>query len=194
MGWSACLSRPTRRARLHLLSSVLEVFLIFLRLGLTSFGGPVAHLAYFREAFVERRRWLTDKAYTDLVSLCQFLPGPASSQVGMALGLQRAGAGGMLAAWVAFTLPSAALMIAFAYGVTAAGDLAEAGWVQGLKAAAVAVVAHAVLGMAKTMTPDAARATIAALAAGCGPALPAPSGAGCRHRSSRSHRPGVAAP
>ncbi|WP_146338435.1 chromate efflux transporter [Nesterenkonia sp. NBAIMH1] len=146
--------------------SVLEVFLIFLRLGLTSFGGPVAHLAYFREAFVERRRWLTDKAYTDLVALCQFLPGPASSQVGMALGLHRAGAGGMLAAWVAFTLPSAALMIAFAYGVTAAGDLAEAGWVQGLKAAAVAVVAHAVLGMAKTMTPDAARATIAALAAG----------------------------
>ncbi len=146
--------------------SALEVFLIFLRLGATSFGGPVAHLAYFREAFVERRKWLTDKAYTDLVAFCQFLPGPASSQVGMALGLHRAGAGGMLAAWIAFTLPSAVLMVAFAYGVTAAGDLAEAGWVQGLKAAAVAVVAHAVLGMAKTMTPDAPRATLAALAAG----------------------------
>ena len=141
------------------------MFWIFLRLGLTSFGGPVAHLAYFREAFVERRKWLTDKAYADLMALCQFLPGPASSQVGMALGLQRAGFGGMLAAWFAFTMPSVILLVAFAYGVAWAGDLSEAGWVHGLKAAAVAVVAHAVLGMARTMTPDAPRATIAALAA-----------------------------
>lgn len=134
---------------------------MFLRLGLTSFGGPVAHLGYFREAFVERRRWLGDRAYADLVALCQFLPGPASSQVGMAIGLQRAGIGGLLAAWAAFTLPSAILLVAFAYGVTALGDLSSAGWIHGVKAAAVAVVAHAVLGMARTLTPDAKRATIA---------------------------------
>ncbi len=138
---------------------------MFLRLGLTSFGGPVAHIAYFREALVERRRWLTDKAYADLMALCQFLPGPASSQVGMALGLQRAGWGGLFAAWFAFTMPSVLLMVAFAYGVAWAGDLSDAGWIHGLKAAAVAVVAHAVMGMARTMTPDAPRATIAALAA-----------------------------
>lgn len=141
-----------------------EVFLVFLRLGLTSFGGPVAHLAYFRDAFVTRRRWLTEKAYADLVGLCQFLPGPASSQVGMALGLQRAGYLGMLAAWFAFTMPSVVLLVAFALGLQQAGNLAEAGWIDGLKAAAVAVVAHAVLSMAKTLTPDAPRATIAAAA------------------------------
>lgn len=144
--------------------SALEVFLVFLRLGLTSFGGPVAHLAYFREAFVERRRWLSEKAYADLLALCHFLPGPASSQVGMALGLQRAGYRGMFAAWFAFTMPSVVLLVGFAYGVAQVGNLADAGWVNGLKAAAVAVVAHAVLGMAKTLTPDAARATIAAAA------------------------------
>lgn len=125
----------------------------------------MAHLAYFREAFVERRRWLSEKAYADLMALCQFLPGPASSQVSMALGLQRAGFGGMFAAWFAFTLPSVVLLVAFAYGVAWAGDLSDAGWVHGLKAAAVAVVAHAVLGMARTLTPDAPRATIAGLAA-----------------------------
>lgn len=140
----------------------LEVLLVFLRLGLTSFGGPVAHLAYFREAFVERRGWLSERAYADLVALCQFLPGPASSQVGMALGLQRAGFRGMLAAWAAFTLPSAVLLVAAAQGVALAGDLSEAGWVSGLKAAAVAVVAHAVLGMARAHAPDPRRATIAA--------------------------------
>ncbi|WP_454294157.1 chromate efflux transporter [Salana multivorans] len=139
----------------------MEVFLVFLRLGVTSFGGPVAHLGYFREAFVERRRWLTDRAYADLVALCQFLPGPASSQVGMAIGLQRAGMLGLLAAWVGFTLPSAILLVGFAYGATTLGDVAGDGWLVGLKAAAVAVVAHAVLGMAKTLTPDARRATIA---------------------------------
>lgn len=138
-----------------------EVFLVFLRLGMTSFGGPIAHLGYFRETFVERRRWLGDRAYADLVALCQFLPGPASSQVGMAIGLQRAGFGGLLAAWAAFTLPSAILLVAFAQGVTALGNPADAGWIHGLKAAAVAVVAHAVFGMAKSLTPDAKRATIA---------------------------------
>ncbi|UFU03869.1 chromate efflux transporter [Ruania suaedae] len=139
-----------------------EVFWVFLRLGLTSFGGPVAHLGYFRDALVQRRRWLTDAAYADIVALCQFLPGPASSQVGMALGLRRAGIAGMLAAWVAFTMPSAVVLVAFAFGVATWGDLDGAGWLLGLKAAAVAVVAQAVLGMAKSLTPDAPRATIAA--------------------------------
>ncbi len=138
-----------------------RVFLVFLRLGLTSFGGPVAHLGYFRTEFVERRGWLSDRAYADLVALCQFLPGPASSQVGMAIGLQRAGILGMLAAWAGFTLPSAMLLFAFALGIGASGDLSQAGWVLGLKAAAVAVVAHAVLAMARSLTPDARRATIA---------------------------------
>ncbi|UFU05644.1 chromate efflux transporter [Ruania halotolerans] len=144
--------------------TVSEVFWTFLRLGLTSFGGPVAHLGYFRDAVVTRRRWLSERSYADIVALCQFLPGPASSQVGMALGLQRAGVGGLLAAWFAFTMPSAILLVAFAFGVTSLGDGVGAGWLLGLKAAAVAVVAQAVLGMAKTLTPDARRATIAAAA------------------------------
>ena len=142
--------------------TVAEVFWVFLRLGVTSFGGPVAHLGYFREAFVARRQWLGDRAYADLVALCQFLPGPASSKVGMAIGLQRAGFAGLLAAWVGFTLPSAVLLVAFAYGLTSLGDVSGAGWIQGLMAAAVAVVAQAVMGMARTLTPDAKRATIAA--------------------------------
>lgn len=141
-----------------------EVFLAFLRLGLTSFGGPVAHLAYFHNAFVVKRRWLSERAYADLVALCQFLPGPASSQVGMAIGLQRAGYLGMFAAWFAFTMPSALLLIGFAFGVSALGDGVGAGWLAGVKAAAVAVVAHAVLSMANTLTPDAKRASIAVAA------------------------------
>lgn len=141
--------------------SVWEVFWVFLRLGLTSFGGPVAHLAYFREAFVERRKWLTDKVYADIVALCQFLPGPASSQVGMSIGLYRAGYTGLLAAWAAFTLPSAILLVAFAYGASSLDDALGDGWLIGLKAAAVAVVAYAVLGMATKLSPDAKRATIA---------------------------------
>jgi chromate transporter len=140
--------------------SVTEVFRVFLMLGLTSFGGPVAHLGYFRDAFVTRREWLTDKAYADLVALCQVLPGPASSQVGMAIGLQRAGYAGLVAAWVAFTLPSAVLLVAFAYSADAIGGT---GWLEGLKAAAVAVVAHAVVGMARTLAPDKQRAAIAAI-------------------------------
>ncbi len=144
--------------------SVAEVFRAFLLLGVTSFGGPVAHIGYFRDAFVVRRKWIGDAAYADLVALCQFLPGPASSQVGMAIGLQRAGYAGLLAAWAAFTLPSALLLVAFAWGASVLGPNMGAGWIGGLKAAAVGVVAHAVLGMAATLTPDRERATIAVVA------------------------------
>lgn len=140
-----------------------EVFRAFLALGLTSFGGPVAHLGYFHEAFVIRRKWIGEAAYADLVALCQFLPGPASSQVGMALGLRRAGYAGMLAAWLAFTLPSAIMLVAFAWGA-AALDPEAGGWIEGLKAAAVAVVAQAVLAMASSLAPDRERATVAAAA------------------------------
>lgn len=143
----------------------LEVLLVFLRLGLTSFGGPVAHLGYFRAEFVERRRWLDDPAYTELVALCQFLPGPASSQVGMVLGLLRAGWLGLLAAWIGFTLPSAAVLIAFAYGISQWGSVAGSGAIHGLKLAAVAVVAQAVWGMARALCPDRLRAGMAIAAA-----------------------------
>ena len=156
----------------HHESSVVEVFWIFLRLGLTSFGGPVAHLAYFRTEFVERRAWLDERSYADLVALCQFLPGPASSQVGLALGLQRAGAGGALAAWAGFTLPSAALLIAFGLGLSQHADLVPAGVLQGLKLAAVAVVAQAVWGMSRTLCPDRPRAGLAVAAALLTLALP----------------------
>src|SRR5499426_3060847 len=142
-----------------------EVLGAFLRLGLTSFGGPVAHLGYFREEFVHRRRWLDDKSYADLVALCQFLPGPASSQVGLAVGLLRGGYAGALAAWIGFTLPSAVAMVLFGYGIGALGDATGSGWLHGLKVAAVAVVAQAVLGMARTLAPDRARATLAVIAA-----------------------------
>ncbi|MBI4202744.1 MAG: chromate efflux transporter [Chloroflexi bacterium] len=139
---------------------VLEVFLAALRLGLTSFGGPIAHLGYFREEYVARRRWLDEQTYADVVALCQVLPGPASSQVGITVGIMRAGLLGGVAAWVGFTMPSALALIAFAYGVTAF-DVADAGWVHGLKVAAVAVVAQAVWGMARTLTPDKPRITLA---------------------------------
>jgi chromate transporter len=145
--------------------SAFEVLLVFLRLGLTSFGGPVAHLGYFRDEFVVRRKWLDEKAYADLVALCQFLPGPASSQVGMAIGLARAGYAGTLAAWTGFTLPSAIALVLFAYGVGVLGDVAGAGWLHGLKVVAVAVVAQAVLGMMRTLAPDRVRATLAVVAA-----------------------------
>jgi chromate transporter len=150
-----------------------EVFLAFLRLGLTSFGGPVAHLGYFREDLVKRRRWLSEESYASLVALCQFLPGPASSQVGMAVGLMRAGPLGMAAAWVAFTLPSALLMLAFAYGVTHADKAGLAGgWLAGLKVAAVAIVADAVLGMAKNLCPDRTRRSLALVAAAAAALVP----------------------
>ena len=143
----------------------LEVFRAFLRLGLTSFGGPVAHLGFFHAEFVVRRRWLDENAYADLVALCQFLPGPASSQVGMALGLRRAGLVGLLAAFLGFTLPSAVLMIGFAYGVDVLGGVSAAGSLRGLKLAAVAVVAQAVWTMAGKLCPDRARLTLALTAA-----------------------------
>lgn len=130
-----------------------EVFLVFLRLGLTSFGGPVAHLGYFHQEFVVRRRWLTQRSYADLVALCQFLPGPASSQVGLAIGLSRAGYTGALAAWAGFTLPSALILILFAYSVVGLESLLGTGWLTGLKAAAVAVVALAVASMARSLAP-----------------------------------------
>ena len=145
--------------------SAWETFLIFLRLGLTSFGGPVAHLGYFREEFVNRRRWFDDAAYADLVALCQFMPGPASSQVGLAIGLSRAGWAGMAAAWTGFTLPSALALALFGLGVGVMGGAADAPWLAGLKAAAVAVVAQALLGMARSLCPDRDRATIAVVAA-----------------------------
>lgn len=141
------------------------VFLIFLRLGLTSFGGPIAHLGYFRDEFVARRQWLSERSYADLVALCQFLPGPASSQVGIALGLSRCGYAGALAAWLGFTLPSALALILFAHGIASFGDAMPAGALHGLKVVAVAVVAQAVWGMARNLCPDAPRITLMAGAA-----------------------------
>jgi chromate transporter len=145
-------------------SRVLEVLRVATRLGLTSFGGPVAHLGYFREEYVARRRWLDEATYADLVALCQFLPGPASSQVGIAIGITRAGLLGGLAAWLGFTLPSAIALVAFAYGLRELG-VSDAGWLHGLKVAAVAVVALAVWGMARSLTPDRERVTIAIVSA-----------------------------
>ncbi len=141
------------------------IFRVFLRLGLTAFGGPIAHLGYFHDEFVTRRRWLSEQSYADLVALCQFLPGPASSQVGMALGLFRGGYPGALAAWAGFTLPSAIALILFALGLASYGDALPAGLLQGLKVVAVAVVAKAVWGMGRSLCPDAAR--ISLMAASC---------------------------
>jgi chromate transporter len=146
------LQSPSRR--------VLEVLAVSTRLGLTSFGGPVAHLGYFREEYVRRRKWLDEDAYADLVALCQFLPGPTSSQVGVAIGILRAGLPGAVAAWLGFTLPSAIALVAFAYGLQRLG-VSDAGWLHGLKIAAVAVVANAVWGMARSLAPDRERATLA---------------------------------
>lgn len=145
--------------------SAWAVFLIFLRLGLTSFGGPVAHLGYFRDEFVIRRKWLTENSYADLIALCQFLPGPASSQVGIAIGLSRAGYAGAFAAWTGFTLPSAIVLILFALGISSYGDIIPLGVLHGLKVAAVAVVAQAVWGMGKNLCTDVARVSIMALTA-----------------------------
>jgi chromate transporter len=157
-------------------NAAVEVLLAFLHLGLTSFGGPVAHLAYFRSEFVERRKWLDDQRYSDLVALCQFLPGPASSQVGMALGLGRAGWWGALAAWLGFTLPSAIALILFALGVAHWSGLAQSGAVHGLKVVAVAVVAQAAWGMARSLCPDRLRGGIAIGAALLVLALPTAQG------------------
>jgi chromate transporter len=149
-----------------------EVFAAFLRLGLTSFGGPVAHLGYFHEDIVVRRKWLDEKAYVDLVALSQFLPGPASSKVGIAIGLSRAGYVGALAAWAAFTLPSAIALLLFGYGVNSLGNALGSGWLHGLKVAAVAVVANAVLTMMRSLAPDRERATLAVAAAVLVTAIP----------------------
>jgi len=141
------------------------VLRIFLRLGLTSFGGPVAHLGYFRPQIVERRHWLDEGVYAGIVALCQFLPGPASSQTGISIGLLRAGLPGAFCAWLGFVAPSALAMILFGYGVTAVSNLADSAWLHGLKIVAVAVVAQAVWGMARNLCPDRERATIAVGAA-----------------------------
>jgi chromate transporter len=141
-----------------------EVLLAFLKLGVSCFGGPIAHIGYFREEFVVRRRWLEEQAYADLVGLCQFLPGPASSQVAFSIGLMRAGYQGGLAAWTGFTLPSAIVMTAFAYGAGTLSGPIGAGLLHGLKLVAVAIVAQAVWGMARTLCPDRERASIAVLA------------------------------
>ena len=154
--------RPTAR----------EIFWAFLKLGLTSFGGPVAHLGYFHDAFVVRRRWVSERAYADLVSLSQFLPGPASSQVGIALGASLRGIRGGLLAWAGFTLPSAVAMILFAEVMTALEARSAGGWLHGLKVVAVAVVANAVWGMARSMAPDRPRATLALICAGLVLVLP----------------------
>jgi len=145
--------------------NALEVLRVFLKLGLSSFGGPIAHIGYFREEFVTRRRWLDEQAYADLVALCQFLPGPASSQVGFSIGLMRAGYLGGLAAWTGFTLPSAIMLLLFAYGVGSLSGALGTGLLHGLKLVAVAIVAQAVWGMARTLCPDRERASIAAVAA-----------------------------
>jgi chromate transporter len=145
--------------------SPLEVLLAFAKLGVSCFGGPIAHIGYFREEFVIRRRWIDEPAFADLVALCQFLPGPASSQVGFSIGLMRGGYLGGLAAWTAFTLPSAVLLVLFAYGANALQGPTGAGFLHGLKLVAVAIVAQAVWGMARTLCPDRERASIAVLAA-----------------------------
>ena len=145
---------------------LLEVFLVALRLGLTSFGGPVAHIGFFRDEYVERRKWLGEQEYADLVALCQFLPGPASSQVGFGVGVKRAGVLGGFVAWLGFTLPSAIALTVFALGLAQMGDVSGAGWLKGLKIAAVAVVANAVWGMGVKLCPDRARASLAIAMAG----------------------------
>jgi chromate transporter len=144
--------------------SFFEVLRVSIRLGLTSFGGPIAHLGYFHEEYVQRRKWIDEQSYADLVALCQFLPGPASSQVSIAIGIARARLLGGLAAWIGFTLPSALALVAFALGIGAFANTEDAGWLHGLKVVAVAVVAQAVWGMARSLCPDRERATIAIIA------------------------------
>lgn len=156
--------------------SPFEVLRIFTRLGLTCFGGPIAHLGFFRTEFVEKRGWLGETHYADVVALSQFLPGPASSKVGITIGVLRAGIPGALAAWIGFTLPSALALILFGYGVSAFGHLGGAAWLHGLKIVAVAVVAQAVWGMARNLCPDRERATIAVAAAALALAVPSTTG------------------
>lgn len=154
-------SSPTTAAVRH---SPGDVFLVFLKLGLTSFGGPIAHLGYYRDELVVRRKWVDETTYADLVALCQFLPGPASSQTGFALGLARGGMPGALAAWLGFTLPSAIALVLFAFGAAHMAGVGWEGMLHGLKLVAVAVIAQAVWGMARSLCPDRARASIAVAA------------------------------
>ncbi len=142
----------------------LEIFFVSLRLGLTSFGGPVAHLGYFRNEYVKRRKWLDEHSYADIVALCQFLPGPASSQVGISIGMIRGGIVGGIISWIGFTLPSVVMLILFAY-LFISGDFINEGLLHGLKIVAVAVVAQAVIEMGRKLTPDRTRITIAIVAA-----------------------------
>jgi len=144
--------------------SLWEVLRVSTKLGLTSFGGPIAHLGYFHDEYVRRRKWMDEKAYADLVALCQFLPGPASSQVGIGIGILRAGLWGGVMAWLGFTLPSVIVLVLFAL-LLQGFDIANAGWIHGLKIVAVAIVAQAVLGMGQKLTPDRSRVTIAVCAA-----------------------------
>ena len=146
------------------MNTLMEILLVALRLGFTSFGGPIAHLGYFREEYVQRRKWLDDKTYADIVALCQFLPGPASSQVGISIGMLRGGFLGGILAWIGFTIPSALALSLFAMFLQGY-DVTDAGWLRGLLIVAVAVVAHAVWGMAAQLTPDRERVSIAILAA-----------------------------
>ncbi len=156
--------------------SLLEILGVTTRLGLTSFGGPIAHLGYFHEEYVKRRRWVDEQSYAELVALCQSLPGPTSSMVGTAIGFVRAGLTGGLLAWLGFTLPSALALIAFAYGITVFGAASGAGWLHGLKLVAVPVVAQAIWGMARTLCPDRERATLAILTAAVALAWPTAAG------------------
>lgn len=149
-----------------------EVLRAFTKLGFTSFGGPIAHPGFFRTEFVQRRGWIDEEHYADVVALSQFLPGPASSKVGIILGVLRAGIPGALAAWIGFTLPSALALILFGYGMAAFGNLGNAHWLHGLKTVAVAVVAQAVWGMARNLCPDRERATIAVVATALALAIP----------------------
>src|SRR5690625_1862740 len=143
--------------------SLLEILLVSTRLGLTSFGGPTAHLGYFHEEYVRRRKWMGEKSYADLVALAQFLPGPASSQVGIGIGVMHAGILGGIISFIGFTLPSVIALILFALLLTGF-DIGNAGWIHGLKIVAVAIVAHAIIGMAKNLTPDLKRKAIALFA------------------------------
>ena len=144
--------------------SFFSILLIFLRLGLTSFGGPVAHIAYFRDEFVARRNWFSEKAYSEIVAICQFLPGPASSQISLAIGMSAAGYRGALAAWLGFTLPSAVAITLFAYGINTYSYESVAGIIHGLKIVAVAIIAQAIWGMARTLCPDLIRVGLMVLA------------------------------
>ncbi|KLA27075.1 hypothetical protein B4080_3147 [Bacillus cereus] len=143
--------------------SLMEILLISTRLGLTSFGGPIAHLGYFHEEYIRRRKWMDEKSYADLVALCQFLPGPASSQVGIGIGVMRAGILGGILAFIGFTLPSVVALILFALLLQGL-DIGDASWIHGLKIVAVAIVAHAIVGMAQKLTPDLQRKSIALFA------------------------------